>query len=218
MCFSAGASFGVSALLFGAGIVAIKKIESPKILALACTPFLFGMHQLSEGILWLTLSDPELISMQSAATYFYVFFAQITWPLWVPYTVWLMEPDKARKKIIFYIMLIGVAFSAYQVYWLLEYKISAVIESGHMRYNLYYPFPRSRRILYALTALVPVLLSSVRFMKLLGLAFVASYIISYILYREYVISVWCFFAAILSALILVVIAYNKESVIKPSLT
>ncbi len=217
MCFSAGASIGVSVILFGAGIVAIKKTESPKMLALACTPILFGMHQLSEGILWLTLSDPDLISLQNSATYFYVFFAQIGWPLWVPYAIWKMEPDKVLKKIIFFILLIGVAFSAYQVYWLIEYKVSAVIEAGHMRYNLYYPFPRSRRMLYALTALVPVLLSSVRFMKLLGLAFLVSYIVSFIVYREYVISVWCFFASILSGLILVVIVNSKESVNKPSL-
>ena len=74
MCFSAGASFGVSAMLFGTGIVAIKKNESPKMLALACTPFLFGLQQLSEGILWLTLSDTELMSMQSAATFFLCIF------------------------------------------------------------------------------------------------------------------------------------------------
>jgi hypothetical protein len=34
MCFSAGASFGASALLLGVGIGAIKKAESPKMMDL----------------------------------------------------------------------------------------------------------------------------------------------------------------------------------------
>ncbi len=60
MCFSASVSFAASALLGGSGIVAIKKSESPRMLAFASLPIIFGVQQLTEGILWLTFSNPEL--------------------------------------------------------------------------------------------------------------------------------------------------------------
>ncbi len=74
MCFSAAASFGTSAFLGGAGIVAIKKIDSRKKLAFACVPILFCIQQLSEGVLWLALGNPEYISWVKPTTYVYMFF------------------------------------------------------------------------------------------------------------------------------------------------
>ncbi len=72
MCFSASASFGAGALLTGIGIIAIKKIESPRMLAFASLPVLFGIQQLCEGILWRTFNEPGLTSWHNTFTYFFV--------------------------------------------------------------------------------------------------------------------------------------------------
>lgn len=211
MCFSASASFGASAILAGAGVVAIKKIESPRMLAFAGTPLLFGLHQLSEGMVWLSLSDPELASWQDTFTYFYLFIAQLTWPVWVPFAVWLMEPNQARKKMLSWFMLIGGVFAVYLIYCFLTYQVSAVVETGHIRYQMQFPNLGFRRVLYFLATIVPLFLSSLKWMKLLGGSFLGSLILTFIFYTKCVISVWCFFAALLSALVLLVIASNKES-------
>ena len=211
MCFSASASFGASALLAGAGILAIKKVESRKMLPFAATPLLFSVHQFSEGMVWLTFSNPDLASWQQAATYFYLFIAQLTWPLWVPFVVWLMEPDQARKKLISYFMWIGGAFSIYLLYCFINYEVSAVVESSHIRYQMHFPNLALRRVFYFLATIVPIFLSSLRYMKLLGGAFLGSLILTFIFYTLCVISVWCFFAALLSALVLLVLVTNKQA-------
>ena len=168
MCFSAGASFGAGALLAGAGIIAIKKIETPRMLAFASLPVLFGIQQLSEGILWRTFYNPELTSWHNTFIYLFILFSHVIWPIWIPFAVWLMEPDKARKKMIFYCMLIGGAHSAYIIYCLFTYEVSAVIETMHIRYQLHFPNLVLRRILYFSAIGAPFFLSSLRWMKLLG--------------------------------------------------
>jgi uncharacterized membrane protein len=74
-----------------------------------------------------------------------------------------------------------------------------------------------RRSLYFFVTLIPFFISSLRFMKLLGIAFLGFLIISYYFFLGYVISVWCFFAAVLSALVLFVIISNKAELGRTSM-
>lgn len=214
MCFSAGVSFGAGALLAGAGIVAIKKIESPNMLAFACLPVLFGIQQVSEGILWRTFHNPGLASWHTTFTYLFIFFSHVLWPIWIPFAVWLMDPNNARKKMIFYCLLIGGALSVYIIYCMFTYEVSVKIENLHIRYQLHFPNLVLRRIFYFLAIGAPFFISSVKWMKLLGAALLGSMVLTYIFYFYFIISVWCFFAAVLSVLVLFIIATNKKPVDK----
>jgi hypothetical protein len=214
MCFSASVSFGASAILLGTGICAIKKTESPRMLVFAGLPILFGVQQLFEGILWLTFSNPELDSWQNISIYLFIIFAQVILPIWVPFAVWLMEPNKARKKVLTYFIMLGGILSAYILYCLFIYEVSAFIEGRHIRYQLDFPNLVLRLSLIFLTSVVPVFLSSLRLMKLLGGALLGSLILTAIFFFYSVLSVWCFFAAILSVMVLFVVAYNKKSIVK----
>jgi len=218
MCFSAGASFGVGAILTGTGVGAIKKIESSRMLAFASMPILFGVQQLSEGLLWLSFTNPDLASWHNFSMYLFLLIAQVIWPIWVPFALWLMEPDKARKKIIFYFMWLGGILSAYMLYCLFVYEVSAIVESQHIRYYMHFPNWYLHRGAYFFATVIPIFLSSLKWMKLLGITMLLSLILSFIFFVHYVISVWCFFAAILSALVLLVIFSNKESIGSSSLT
>lgn len=212
MCFSASASFGASAILAGAGIVAIRKVESPRMLPFACTPLLFSLHQLSEGMVWMSLSNQDWAPWHHTFLYFYLFIAQITWPVWVPWVVWRMEPDPARKKIMPWFILAGGILALYLSYCFFTYEVKASIETQHIRYQMLFPNLGLRRALYVPATLAPLFLSSLKWMKLLGSAFLGSLILTFIFYTYCVISVWCFFAALLSALVLLVITtYNKTS-------
>lgn len=212
MCFSATASFSAGALLVGAGIVAIRQIESPKMLPFAAVPLLFGLQQLTEGITWLTFPDPELASLNQVLKILYVIFAFVVWPVWIPLSMWLMEPDAARKKILYWFLWIGGIIAAYIIYCLYAYEVTATIEGKHIRYQLLFPNLAFRRTLYFSATLLPTFISSLRFMKLLGGAILGSLIFSAIFFFYWVLSVWCFFAAILSLLVLLVIAYNKQAI------
>ena len=212
MCFSATASFGASALLAGAGVVAMKKAETPKMLPFASMPLFFSAHQLCEGLVWLSLTHPEWAAWQQPCTYFYLFIAQLTWPLWVPFAIWLMEPDRERKKILSYFLWIGGAFAVFLAYCFFAYEVSATIESRHIRYQMDFPNLSLRRIFYVLVTLGPLFLSSLKWMKLLAWSFSGSLVLTYFFYTNCILSVWCFFAALLSALVLLVITtYNKQA-------
>lgn len=211
MCFSATVSFGAGAILAGAGVVSMKKTRNPKMLLFASMPLAFSLHQLAEGVVWLSLRNPEWAAWQSPATCFYLFVAQLTWPLCVPLAIWLMEPNPGRKKILFYVMITGVAFAIYLAYCFMTYEVSASVEGRHIRYTMDFPHLNLRRVWYVIPTLAPLFLSSLKWMKLLAVAFTVSLIVTFIFYSKTVISVWCFFAALLSALVLlVVMTYNRE--------
>jgi len=190
MCFSATASFGASAFLIGVGVTAIKRIESRKMLPLASVPILFGIQQFSEGMLWLSFSNPELVSWRTTSIYGFLLIAQVAWPAWVPWAVWLAEPDSFKKKLIFGCLLAGLALSVAMVYYLFAYDVSAEALESHIRYHFYFPSLGLRRLLYFVGTLVPLFISSLRWMKLLGAAFFGSLILSFIFFSQYVISVW----------------------------
>lgn len=218
MCFSAGASFAVGASLLIPGYFAIKRTESPNLIAFASMPIIFSAHQTAEGCLWLSLTNPDFASWYKPALYTYSFISQPFWPVWVPLIIWLMEPDKRRKKILSFFLALGIASSLYMFYCLITYSISAVAEHGHIRY--YRDFPHlsiMRPVNFTTIALTP-FLSTLRYMKLLAGVMLASLILSYIFFTNYLISVWCFFAAILSLLIVLVIEANRKKALNPLLS
>jgi hypothetical protein len=65
----------------------------------ASIPLIFGVQQIAEGILWLTLPNSEYLTIQKIFTYVYLFFAQIVWPIWVPIAILLLEKEATRKNI-----------------------------------------------------------------------------------------------------------------------
>jgi len=56
MCFSASASFIAGASLFAVGVATLKRARARAELPFAMIPLLFGIQQLTEGVIWLTFS------------------------------------------------------------------------------------------------------------------------------------------------------------------
>jgi len=211
MCFSATASFAVGSSLLAPGIYSVRSTTSRGMILFASTPILFSFHQLAEGLLWLSLTNPGFASWYNPALYSYSFISQPIWPIWAPITMWLMEKNPARKKIIFYFLLLGIASSLYMFYCLITYNISAVAEHGHIRYYRDFPHLNIMRPINFVTIGVTPFLSSLRYTKLVAVGMMGSLIFTWFFYTNYFISVWCFFAAILSLLIILVVKSNKRT-------
>ena len=81
MCFSAGASFGAGAILSVVGVASIRKAQSPSKILFASIPLLFAMQQITEGFLWLSVTDPTYASLEQVTTFGFLFFAQVAWPI-----------------------------------------------------------------------------------------------------------------------------------------
>src|ERR1700704_1243434 len=112
MCFSAGASFGASAVLSVIGTAAIIKARTVPQGLFAGIPMIFSIQQLAEGLLWLSLKDPQLAEWQPFFTYLFLVFALVAWPVWIPLTIRKLEKDVQRKKILTLLLLAGAAASA----------------------------------------------------------------------------------------------------------
>ena len=99
MCFSAGASFGAGVVLSVIGIASLKKVQTPSQIVFASVPLIFSVQQITEGFLWLALSNPAFAFLQQFTTYTFLFFAQVVWPMWVPLAIFLLEKeDKSETK------------------------------------------------------------------------------------------------------------------------
>jgi hypothetical protein len=212
MCFSAEASFVSGTVLSVIGIAAIKKNDKPDQLAFAAIPLIFAIQQFTEGILWLTLPDPNAVVLQKTAMYIFLFFAQVVWPTWVPFAVLTMEKDEKRKKTLRFLLIIGLLVSGYLAVRLIMYPAHAEISGHHVYYELGFPVSAIRYfgIMYFIATVIPPFLSGKRKMWMLGLAIFVSYLITRMFYENYVISVWCFFSAIISGTILLVLMSSTE--------
>jgi hypothetical protein len=206
MCFSATASFVSGAVLSTIGIATIAKAKGPQ-KAFASIPFLFGVQQFSEGVLWITLPDHSAAGLSHAMTYVYLFFAQVVWPVWVPLSILMMEKVKWRRNYLSLVLCLGGATSVYLAYCILNFNVRAEIGLHHVRYVL--DFPNSLvpfgEVFYFIATIAPPFLSRGKDMSLVGFALLGSFIFSRIFYGGFVISVWCFFAALLSAVILLIL-------------
>lgn len=208
MCFSATASFSAGVVLTVIGIAALRKVQHPSQVMFAAIPLLFAAQQISEGALWVLLpanGNPDLIKF---LTYFFLFFAQVLWPLWVPVALLMVERESTRKKGQKLLACIGVLVALYLGYCLLSFPVQAEITGYHVYYTQHYPaaFKVLGGLLYVIATIVPPFFSHIKRMWLLGLTVLVSYIISTVFYDHYVVSVWCFFASIISISVYIIMA------------
>jgi len=207
MCFSATASFVTGSLLLGGGAASVKIARKPAHIPFAVIPILFGIQQFCEGFLWLVLENESHAKWESILTIAFLLFAQGIWPVWVPFSIWRLEKDEKRKKILASFLIIGGAVSVYLTYCILSFPVSANIRGGHVDYVL--DFPHTETYYLAVFYLIPILLSplvsSVKWMKVIGISIAASFLITKFFFDGYVISVWCFFAAIISIGVLLIV-------------
>ena len=214
MCFSAGASFAGGALITTIGVLTVRKNNDSSRRVFAAMPLIFGVQQISEGFVWVALQSPGHDLMLSISAYLFLFAAVILWPTYVPLSVMLMEKERGTGRIMIPLLVLGLLVSAYYGVRLLTSEVYPVISSHHIKYSG--EFPQKWALLvfagYATATLVPLFISSRRNVWLLGLLMAVSCLITVILYKEYLTSVWCFFAALISIMIYCLISADSARV------
>jgi hypothetical protein len=213
MCFSATASFGSGVVLAVIGVVTLKITRKPSHLVFAFIPLLFAIQQISEGFVWLTLQNVAYARWQSIPIHIFMVFAHIVWPLWISLAALLFEQGGTRKKVLSVLFALAILLSGSEVYYMMQTTITAEISGHHVRYVFEYPpfYVILTDILYGLVTIVPCFVSGVKKMWLLGVCFTASLIFSAWFYQAHLLSVWCFFAAILSIIIYLIIDGHQKS-------
>ncbi|MDO9554787.1 DUF6629 family protein [Rhodonellum sp.] len=213
MCFSAEASFGASIVLGSIGAIAVSKVKTRSQFAFAAIPLMFAFQQLSEGILWIALSAPSHSSWSHWSALIFLGFAQVVWPVWIPVSIFLLETNRLKKMVLGGFMAMGFTVALYLLYSIQEYGFSAEIRGDHIKYTL--DFSKSLVTWSAVFYFIPIVfspfVSSTKGMPLLGLANLFSFLLAELYFEDHLISVWCFFAALLSVMVLgVIIKMNAK--------
>jgi len=212
MCFSAAASFGSGVVLAAIGVVTLKITRKPLHLVFAFIPILFAIQQISEGFVWLTLQHIEYARWESIPIHVFMIFAHIVWPFWITLAAFLLEKQAVRKKILALLFAVAILLSGSEVYYMMQTPISAEISGHHVQYLFEYPptYVTITGIVYGFVTVLPCFISSIKRMWLLGVCFSGSLIFSAWFYQAHFLSVWCFFAAILSIIIYLIIDNHQK--------
>ena len=202
MCFSAPVSFAAAALLLTIGTVAARRTRHLTELPFALIPAWFGVQQLLEGGLWLTLAQPQQACLNTLLTQGFSAFSQVIWPLYIPLAVWLLEPTGWRSHAIGLIAVPGATVSLYLLWYLVHVPAVGQVQGQHIAYIFPHFHQPLATVLYLLGACVSPLLSRFKAVRLFGILATLSLLATAFFYAQWFISVWCFFAAVLSSVIL----------------
>jgi hypothetical protein len=203
MCFSAPASFVASGALITLG-AATYLVARKKDKALVAIPILFGVQQALEGVQWLYLDRG---SSSPAAGYGYLFFALIVWPIYVPAFVYLL--DKARRPLLGWFVALGVAVSAWFLVLLATNPLRVSIRSSCVNYDFDAPSQWLLAPPYLAAILGALFVSSRPIFRWFGAAIAVLSLVSWRLYERNFISVWCFFAAIVSSMFFLYVQHKR---------
>ena len=199
MCFSATASFSAAGMLALAGVATLSKARGPRERPLAAVPLVFALQQGIEGMLWRTVPVGHQAG-RGLATGFAI-LALIVWPLFVPLAVGLAEKVRKRRRLILALMGPGLGVAGYSVMDIRDHPYMAWPAPHSLVYINDSPFPWPLMLAYLAAVCAPPLLSSSPAIRWFGVVVTLGLAITLGFFFVSLVSVWCFFAAIASAIL-----------------
>ncbi len=200
MCVSASASFIAGTSLSAVGVAALRNTKARTEQPLAMIPLLFGIQQLTKGVIRLTFTHDAPLLKQTM-TSVYSRFSHVLWPMYVPFAVGVLEAVRWRKRAIFAFEAAGIGVGLYLLYSIVTRPLVAEVVGRHIVYASPHLYLVPVMVLYLAATCVSCFFSSHGFIKLYGALSLSSFIAAYFVHVGALVSIWCFFAAILSPLI-----------------
>jgi hypothetical protein len=160
----------------------------------------------------MTIPNPDSAHVLKIATYVFLIMADFLWPMMIPLAVLFMEENQKRKKILWALFIGGISVSLYYAFCLLSFNIYPQISGYHILYKT--DFPQSLSMIafaiYLIVTITPLFVSSIKRTHLLGVLMFLSCLVTAIFFRQYLTSVWCFFAALISGVIYWILRDSKR--------
>jgi hypothetical protein len=213
MCFSAEASFVGGVILSAVGAATIRKVHKPSQIIFAAIPLFFGVQQIAEGAVWMAIPHPAFLLAQKVFTYVFLAMAEVIWPSLIALSVLFMEEDARRRRTLWILLGLGVLVSIYYGFCLFAYNVAPTIEGHHIYYHTDFPkmFALPAFIAYLIATITPLFVSSIKRTHLLGGLMFFSCLVTVLFFTQYLISVWCFFAAVISAVVYWILSDSKKA-------
>jgi hypothetical protein len=211
MCFSAPASLVASGALGVSGIVILRMPKKKSEIPLSLFPIIFAVHQLIEGILWLSLTGVISDTYKAGAIYAYAFIAFVFWPIFVPFSMYMIETGRMRRKLILLCQLVGLYIGIAFLIGIIRGSVDATMVSHSISYQII-SSPDMSLAPYLIAVSVPFLIASNKRLIVLGVALlIACGTAAYMACSNTFPSMWCFYAAILSLIIYLYFRYQAKA-------
>ncbi len=201
MCFSATANFVGSGLLGAIGLATIREVKHPRELLFASLPFLFAIHQFTEGFVWLGLDDPGRSALVHPAGAAYILFAQVLLPVLLPLSVFLIEPTPRRRRRMIGFLAVGILLALYIVWGLIAYPLDISAEARSIVYLNRISTTKLVAMLYVLATCGALFFSGFPALVLLGAVNLAGLLVVMLVRRYAFTSIWCAYAAVVSVIV-----------------
>ena len=213
MCFSAQASFISAFALLIVFLATWRSAHTKSLKLLSLTILFFAIQQAGEGIVWITLMRNDSLSLvHLLAMYSFMFFAGIFWPIWIPAVLYNAEDGPQQKKKIVPSLIAGSIFAGAFIIAAIKYGLSVSITNNHLQYLIGFPDEPYMKIgyvvgiaVYAIAVIIPLFVCSIIKTWWYGALVALGFIISALFFYATFGSVWCYFAAVSSALIYFII-------------
>lgn len=217
MCFSEAASYTVAAACAAAGTYSIFRTPFLKHLPIAAIPLAFAIQQAAEGMVWHSLGHGAASPASGAWPTLFTFFATVFWPVFVPIAVFAAEEDRNRKKILSGLVFAGSLVSLYYFVRMLNADVTANVSGHSIQYvsqiKAGISLPSwllsgaqggSDWILvpYAAATIAGLAVSSLLALRVFSGVVAISLVVFMQVNQVTLISVWCFFAAVGSIMII----------------
>ncbi|MDD5093781.1 MAG: hypothetical protein PHV74_05300 [Dehalococcoidia bacterium] len=210
MCFSAPSSFIASGALAASGIAIARIPKEKSEIPLSLCPLIFAAHQFIEGILWLNYDGVLPGEYRLAAVYAFVFIAFAFWPIYVPFSAYLMEQGKTRRMFILICQFIGLYVGITFLSSMIHNPIDAHVAHHSFAYQI--TTPNKFLAPYCIAVTLPFLISSNKRLAVFGLGLTLSCAIAaYMATSTTFPSIWCFFASILSLSLYLYFRYSPKA-------
>lgn len=227
MCFSASASFTASAVLIPLGLYSThlaRRNGRDHYVPLAMTPLFFGVQQFVEGLVWTGIDNGRLEPLTTLASLGFLFFAYCFWMIWIPWSAWaLARGSESRglqqrlRWVAIVATVLGIAF-----YLPVLFNPPAVQPAVHSTGRLVYDISNLHsaihnfintepvgELVYWGFIVLPLVALSDKAVKLFGVLIFVSIFLTWFTYSRTFNSVWCFYCAILSIMVIWIV--NRPS-------
>jgi hypothetical protein len=229
MCFSATASFTAAALLVPVGIAATRSARAQTPwpgpgagrLALAVSPLIFALQQAIEGVVWLGVEQHPSAPFTETAALAYLFFAYAFWPVWIPFAALRFGGERTPAAPRWALrLLLGLGLALGVTLWLpllhASGPLTPEVVQGSLHYRTGLVFADQRlndlgRGLYVAIICLPLLLAASRGLVTFAVALLGAVALAEAFYGQAFTSVWCYFSAVLSVLILWIVSTEPDA-------
>lgn len=200
MCFSPEADMVAGVVVLGIGFdAALHAGRQPAAIATSAIPVLLGLHQIDEAFVWWGLQGHVPESVGRTAMWIYLSIALVVLPTLVPALMLWIEPERARRWRMVPFALLGLVTAAVILETMLAGRPGVRLAHLHLAYSIGLRHGVTVIGCYIVAMCGPLLLSSMRWFRWFGVANLVAVVTLAILVADGFTSLWCLYAALVSA-------------------